>query len=221
MPPAPNDLPAGTATPDRPTPGRSARLNASTHVEKGWNLISRGEHLAAAEELTRALMLVPDDTQAASLLGWALMLQEKFDDALFHFHTVLQREPGHAIARVNVGYICLKKGIYGEAIEHLSRAIRDSTDRKATLYAHYYLGLLYSSREMFVDAESFLGRALAMGPNLIEAYYELGRVRWFGGNCAGARQAWRDGAAAGKFSPWGQRCAALLEHVEAGGAPSR
>jgi tetratricopeptide (TPR) repeat protein len=221
MPPAPNDPSSRAVAPERPTPGRSARLNASTHVEKGWNLISRAEPAEAVEVLRKALTLVPDDTQAAALLGWALMLQEKYDDALFTFHTVLQREPGHAIARVNVGYICLKKGIYGEAIEHLSRAIRDSSDRKATLYAHYYLGLLYSSREMYEDAESFLGRALAMGPNLIEAYYELGRVRWFAGNNTGARQAWRDGAAAGKFSPWGQRCAALLEHVEAGGTPSR
>jgi tetratricopeptide (TPR) repeat protein len=209
-----------TAAPPGPG-GRSAQLNASTHIERGWNLISRGEHAQAAQELLKALKLVPDDTQAASLLGWALMLQEKYDDALFHFHAVLQREPAHAIARVNVGYICLKKGIYGEAIEHLTRASRDTSDRKATLYAHYYLGLLYSSREMYADAESFLGRALAMGPNLIEAYFELGRARWFNGNSDGARQAWRDGAAAGKFSPWGQRCTAMLAEVDGGGSPSR
>ena len=215
------DDPATPLPPAAPLTGRSARLNASTHIEKGWNLISRGEHAAAEQELQKALKLVPDETQAASLLGWAQMLQGKYDDALFQFHAVLQREPTHAIARVNVGYICLKKSIYGEAIEHLTRAIRDSGDRKATLYAHFYLGLLYSSREMYADAESFLGRALALGPNLIEAYFELGRARWFSGNSDGARQAWRDGAAAGKFSPWGQRCAAMLEDVDGGGVPSR
>jgi tetratricopeptide (TPR) repeat protein len=216
--------PDGTSTP-LATPvipaGRSARLNASTHIERGWNLISRGEYAAAEEELQKALRLVPDDTKAASLLGWAQMLQEKYDDALCQFHAVLQREPGHAIARVNVGYICLKKSIYGEAIEHLTRAIQESGDRKATLYATFYLGLLYSSREMYMDAEAFLGRALALGPNLIEAYFELGRARWFSGNFEGARQAWRDGAAAGKFSPWGQRCTAMLNDIDSGGAPSR
>jgi tetratricopeptide (TPR) repeat protein len=200
---------------------RSARLNASTHIERGWNFISRGEHEAAEAELAKALKLVPYDTQAASLLGWAQMLQGKHDDALVHFHSVLQREPAHAIARVNVGYICLKKGIYGEAIEHLTRVIHEAGDRKATLYAHFYLGQLYAAREMFTDAEAFLGRALALGPNLIEAYFELGRVRWFGGNTDGARQAWRDGAAAGKFSPWGTRCTAMLAEVDGGGAPSR
>lgn len=216
--------------PDHPSPlapaapepsGRSARLNASTHIERGWNLISRGEPVAAEEELVKALQLVPDDTQAASLLGWAQMLQEKYDDALLQFHSVLQREPAHSIARVNVGYICLKKNIFGEAIEHLSRVIREGGDRKATLYAHFYLGQLYFARQMYSDAESFLGRALALGPNLIEAYFELGRARWFGSNPDGARQAWRDGAAAGKFSPWGSRCAAMLAEVNGGGAPSR
>ncbi len=220
MPSSPDD--GSTFAPARPEPsGRPARLNASTHIERGWNLISRAEHAAAEEELAKALTLVPDDTQAASLLGWAQMLQGKYDDALLHFNTVLHREPAHAIARVNVGYICLKKEIYGEAIEHLTRVIRESSDRKATLYAHFYLGQLYAAREMFTDAEAFLGRALALGPNLIEAYYELGRARWSGGNADGARQAWRDGAAAGKFSPWGSRCAAMLADVDGGGTPSR
>jgi tetratricopeptide (TPR) repeat protein len=216
-----SDQPSSSQPAASPSSGRSARLNASTHIERGWNLISQGEHAAAEEELKKALLLVPDDTQAASLIGWAQMLQEKYDDALYHFHAVLMRDPTHAIARVNVGYICLKKEIHGEAIEHLTRAIKESTDRKATLYAHFYLGLLYSSREMYGDAEAFLGRALALGPNLIEAYFELGRARWFGGNTEGARQAWRDGAAAGKFSPWGSRCAAMLTEVDGGGAPSR
>jgi Flp pilus assembly protein TadD len=200
-------------------PSRGAQLNASTHVDRGWSLITRGEFASAEEELRLAVRLVPNDPQAMALLGWAEMLQGRHDDALLSFQRVLQAEPGHAIARVNVGYICLQKGIYGEAVEHLTRVIQEGMDRKATLYAHYYLGLLYQQREMFEDAESFLGRALALGPNLIEAYYELGRVRWQRGNRDGARQAWRDGAAASKFSPWGSRCAAILQKVEEGEAP--
>jgi len=214
-------MPAPTAT-ERPSgPTRSDRLNASTHLDRGWSLISRGDPATAESELLKALQLLPDETEPLVLLGWSLMLQGRHDDALVHLHRALQREPSHAIARVNVGYVCLMKGIYGEAIEHLSRAIRDGTDRKATLYATYYLGLLYSAREMYRDAEAFLGRALALGPNLIEAYYELGCARWFGGNREGALQAWRDGATASKFSPWGLRCAAMLSDVEAGGEPQR
>ena len=208
-------------SPDAPVPGRSARLNASTHIERGWNLISRGEHPQAEAELQKALKLVPDDTQATSLLGWAMMLQEKYDDALFHFHAVLQRDPAHAIARVNVGYICLKKGIYGEAIEHLSKAIRLDNDRKATLYAHYYLGLVYLERDMYEDAQTFFRKTLTLGPNLIEAYYDLGRAQWFAGNREGARRTWSEGNKANKFNPWAKRCQEMLDLVAGGGEVPR
>jgi tetratricopeptide (TPR) repeat protein len=208
-------------TPVSSEPSRASRLNASTFLDRGWSLIARGEHAAAEAELLKALELLPDETEVLVLLGWATMLQGRHDDALVHLQRALQRDPANPIARVNIGYVCLRKGIYGEAIEHLTRVLVDQTDRKATLYATYYLGLLYAAREMYQDAEQFLGRALALGPNLIEAYYELGRVRWFGGNRAGALQAWRDGATAAKFSPWGSRCAAVLKDVEAGGEPPR
>jgi len=194
-------------------------IGASTFIEKGWSRISLGDYAGAEESLTKALQLAPNDPQAESLLGWSQMLLEKYDDALMQFQKVLMREPGNALARINVGYICLKKGIFGEAIEHLSKAIRLDNDRKATLYAHFYLGLVYLERDMFEDAQTFFQKSLALGPNLIEAYYELGRAFWFNGQREEATQTWRDGFAANKFNPWGKRCAEVLQTVEQGGQP--
>jgi tetratricopeptide (TPR) repeat protein len=194
-------------------------IGASTFIEKGWSRISLGDYAGAEESLSKALQLAPNDPQAESLLGWAQMLQEKYDDALMAFQKVLMREPGNALARINVGYICLKKGIFGEAIEHLSKAIRLDNDRKATLYAHFYLGLVYLERDMFEDAQTFFQKSLALGPNLIEAYFELGRAYWYNGQRNEAMQAWRDGFAANKFNPWGKRCAEVLQTVEQGGEP--
>ncbi|HOX20398.1 MAG TPA: tetratricopeptide repeat protein [Gemmatimonadales bacterium] len=192
-------------------------LGASTFIEKGWSLISLGDFAGAVQSLEKALALSPDDIQALSLLGWAQMLSESYDEALGTFSKVLMREPANALARVNVGYICLKKQIFGEAIEHLSRAIRLDNDRKATLYAHFYLGLVYLEREMFEDAEAFFRKALALGPNLVEAYYELGRALWLAGRRDEAKQVWTDGHKANKFNPWGKRCRELLDLVAAGG----
>ncbi len=194
-------------------------IGASTFIEKGWSRISLGDYVGAEESLNKALALVPGDPQAESLLGWAQMLQEKYDEALMQFQKVLMREPANALARINVGYICLKKRIFGEAIEHLSRAIRLDSDRKATLYAHFYLGLVYLERDMFEDAQTFFQKTLMLGPNLIEAYYELGRAYWFNGQRDEALQAWREGFAANKFNPWGKKCAEVLKTVEEGGEP--
>lgn len=195
----------------------SDHIGASTFIEKGWSRLSLGDYEAAEQALKKAIELSPNDPQSEALLGWALMLQEKYDDALLWFQKVLMREPQNALARINVGYICLKKKIFGEAIEHLSRAIRLDNDKKATLYAHFYLGLVYLERDMFEDAQTFFQKTLALGPNLIEAYFELGRAFWFNGQQAEARKTWKDGYAANKFNPWGKRCAEALKTVDEGG----
>jgi tetratricopeptide (TPR) repeat protein len=209
--------PAAGAGPAAPPAGiRADHLGASTFVEKGWGLIALGDHAGAEQALLRALELAPGAVEARSLLGWARMLAGRYDEALATFSEVLADEPDHALARVNVGYICVKKRIYGEAIEHLSRVIRLDNDRKATLYAHYYLGLVYLEREMYVDAQTFLAKALALGPNLIEACYDLGRAQWFAGDHDAARATWRRGATANRFAAWSKRCRDLLDAVERG-----
>ncbi len=191
-------------------------IGASTYIEKGWSLISLGEPAGAIQALDRALELSPGDPQALSLLGWAQMLADQLDDALGTFSKVLIKEPANALARVNVGYICLKKKIFGEAIEHLSRVIRIDNDRKASLYAHYYLGLVYLERGMMTDAELFLRKALSLGPNLIEAYYDLGRAQWYAGQRDQARITWEQGATANRFAPWARRCQELLDRTARG-----
>jgi tetratricopeptide (TPR) repeat protein len=194
-------------------------IGASTFIEKGWSLLSLGDYAGSIQALSKALELSPSDAQAESLLGWAQMLKEDYDDALMTFQKVLMREPANSLARINVGYICLKKRIFGEAIEHLSKAIRLDNDKKATLYAHYYLGLVYLEREMYEDADTFFRKTLELGPNLLEAYYQLGRAQWFAGDQAGARQTWEQGWQANKFNPWGKKCQAMLALVDAGGTP--
>ncbi len=196
-------------------------IGASTFIEKGWSLISLGDYPGAIQALEKAIKLAPGDTQSEGLLGWAQMLNEDYDDSLETFQQVLMKEPANSLARINVGYICLKKKIFGEAIEHLSKAIRLNNDVKATLYAHYYLGLVYLEREMFEDAETFFDKTLALGPNLLEAYYDKGRAQWFCDRREDAKETWRAGYAVNKFNPWGVKCNELLDLVEQGGEPPR
>ena len=217
-------LAAGTKSAPAPELGEkplihSDHIGASTFIEKGWSLLSLGDYPGSIQALTKALELSPADAQAESLLGWAQMLKEDYDDALLTFQKVLMREPANSLARINVGYICLKKRIFGEAIEHLSKAIRMANDKKAILYAHYYLGLVYLEREMFEDADTFFRKTLELGPNLIEAYYQLGRAQWFAEDQDGAKATWAAGYQANKFNPWGKKCQEVLTQVEAGGSP--
>lgn len=218
--PAAAEAPAPEFTGTRPAL-HADHIGASTFIEKGWSLISLGDHAGAIQALQKALQLSPGETQAESLLGWAQMLHEHYDDALQTFQKVLMKEPANSLARINVGYICLKKQIFGEAIEHLSKAIRLDNDKKATLYAHFYLGLVYLQREMYEDAQTFFEKTLKLGPNLIEAYYELGRAHWFAGGRESALHTWEEGFKANKFNPWAKKCQETLDLVRRGQEPPR
>jgi tetratricopeptide (TPR) repeat protein len=214
---------AASVPPPPPAPERSRvsdHLGSSTYVERGWSAIAGGDHERAVKELERALELAPDDPEAESLLGWAQMLGEQYDEALFTYQKVLMKDPRSALARVNLGYICLKKGIFGEAIEHLSSALRQDTDRKARLYAHFYMGLVYLEREMYDDARTFFRRTLELGPNMLEAWWEMGRTHYLEGDAAAAAEAWRTGVGTNRFNIWGERCGKALEELEAGGPVS-
>lgn len=202
-------------------PLREDRLGASTYIEKGWHLITMGDYQGAIQALRRALELAPGESQGGALLGWAQVLNGQPDAAMVTLTAVLQRDPEHPLARVNVGLVCLKRRNFGEAIEHLSMVIRDHSDRKALLYAHYYLGLVYFERGMFTDAVPFFEQSLNLGPNLAEARYELGRALWFSGQPEAARSAWLVGASTTAFSLWGTRCREMLTIVDAGGEVPR
>jgi len=204
-----------------PVPLRVDHLGASTFVEKGWSKLSLGDSAGAEVALRRALELAPGNLEAETLLGWAQMGQAQYESALATFQRVLRQDPEHPLARTNLGYLCLRERQYGEAIDHLSRVIRANHDAKATLYAHLYLGMVYREREMFDDAELFFAKALELGPNLLQAWYECGRSRWAAGRRTEAHAAWRAGAAANMFNPWGKRCAEVLLAVEEGGEPPR
>lgn len=126
--------------------------------------------------------------------------------------------PDDVPSRLNLGFICLQKGIYGEAIEHLSKAVRSAADRRAVLYGHYYLGLVYLAREMYNDAESFFLEAVGLDATLSEVFFQPGRARYQAGRRADAVSAWKDGAATGR-DPWATRCAEAARGVESGQAP--
>jgi tetratricopeptide (TPR) repeat protein len=202
-------------------PLHADHIGASTFIQKGWSLISLEDYEGAIQALQKALKLSPGDIEAETLLGWAQMEHRDFDDALATFQTVLNKNPANTLARINLGQIYLQKRNFQEAVEHLSKAIRLDNDKKATLYAHLYLGQVYMAREMFEDAQTFFQKTIVLGPNLLQAYFEMGRAQWFAGEPDAAKATWDQGFKANKFNPWGKKCKEMLDIVTAGGEPPR
>ncbi len=152
----------------------SAELDMATLLDRGWNLICVEDYEEAGKVLQQALEIDPKNIRALGLMGLILMNKEKYDQAMMYFQQVITGDPENAFALNNLGYICYKKGIWGEAIEHLTKATKQKKDKMASLYANFYLGLVYYERTMYTDAIRFFEQALRLGPNLQEAHYYMG-----------------------------------------------
>lgn len=195
---------------------REDKLGASTYLDRGWSLIAQGDYLHAEEALRKAVELSPRDGQGSALLAWALMHQEKLDEASDCVARCFQLQPANALAHVAAGYIALRRDEVIEAIRFLTRAAKMENDPKATLYANLYLGITYLKREMYHDAANFLRQAVSLGPNLTEGYYYLGRALYRTGMPEEAKGCWTVGSSAAKRNVWGVRCQEIIEAVEAG-----
>ena len=220
-PPLPAETGPDTGLHHTPSGGisRLDYLGASTFIEKGWSRLSADEAAAAELALRRALTLVPAHDEAESLLGWSLVLQGRLMEARAAANAVLARHRSYALAHLVLGAAAMRQQAYEEAETSFEETIRLEGDHKATLYAHVYLGMVRRDQRRFDEAEALLRDALALGPNCLQAWYELGWSRWRQGRPAEAREAWQSGAEANKFSPWGKRCAETVAVLELTGVP--
>jgi tetratricopeptide (TPR) repeat protein len=199
----------GSASP----PVRIDHLGSSTYRERGWSALAGADYERAARELAKAIELDPENDANLSLLAWAYLRLDHPDRARPMLERVLERQPGHPLARTVLGYLRMREGQFAEAIENLSSVVREGTDATATLYANLYMGIVYAERDMHRDAQAFFRQTLCLGPNLTEAYWELGRSYEREGRAHLALEAWQTGAG-NRFSPWGDRCREAAERLE-------
>jgi len=82
---------------------------------------------------------------------------------------------------------------------------------------HYALGHGHLAMLDFEAAHAELTKARALGLDSPELHYALGRAHWLAGAPDAADEAWRAGAASGKFSPWAARCEEIRQHMQGGG----
>jgi lipoprotein NlpI len=77
-------------------PRRAAALN-----KQGRDLIAKGDFAAAEQVLAEAVAADPKLAQAWNALGFAKMLQRKYEAAVADFDRALQLDPNYANAQQN------------------------------------------------------------------------------------------------------------------------
>jgi Flp pilus assembly protein TadD len=120
------------------------------------------------------------------------------------------------MARVNLGYVYMRKGQLARATELLLPSSQQCRDPKAAMYATFYRGLLHAAENDFTEAEHCFRKSIHLAPNFIEAYYELGRVLTQAGRPDEARGAWKTGNGSNRFNIWGKRCGEAIRLADKG-----
>jgi tetratricopeptide (TPR) repeat protein len=184
---------------------QSSRVNITTLIDKGWNLIVNGKYKEAINVLNKAKKMETKNIKVYNLLGWAYIHIKKYDKSSLIFQEVLKMDPQNEMAHANLGYINHKKGLYGEAIEKLSAIEKNAKNKQAVLYALFYLGLVYYEREMYEDSVEFLNKAINAGPNLYEAYYYLGKAYQKQGLNNLCKQIWEKLTRINKYNIWAKK----------------
>ena len=128
------------------------------HLNRGSELLSRGEADPARVSLERAQELRPKDAKVLGLLGQAYYKLGRFDDAALVWQRLVDDNPVEAGARVNLGLACLKARRHPEAVKQLEIALDLNPEHKKAMG---YLGLallesgnLTRAREWFRKAGS-------------------------------------------------------------------
>lgn len=128
------------------------------HLNRGSELLSRGDAEGARASLERALELRPRDAKVLGLLGQAHYRLAKYDDAIVAWQRLVDENPAEPAARVNLGLAFLRAKRQSQATRQLEIALDLNPDHKKAM-GYLGLALLESgdpvrAREWFVKAGS-------------------------------------------------------------------
>ena len=147
-----------------PMPARAAAVLAGLILavvgRLTWNHAGLYE---SAETLWRAnLAGNPTSATVHTNLAFALMGQDKHDEAISHYEAAVSLDPNNVLARNNLAVDLIERGEYAPAFEHLSRAL-EAAPMSPTALSN--LGDLLVRQGRFSEALAYLTNALRFQPD--------------------------------------------------------
>lgn len=116
---------------------------------------------------------IPPENNAAELFARGIVLEEDPGmqaEAIAVYEKVLQMEPGHAAAHINLGTLHYNRQEYQQAEEHYRAAIE--IDARYAL-AYFDLGNVLDETGRVAEAIQAYGTALQLAPTYADAHYNL------------------------------------------------
>lgn len=136
-----------------------------------------GDYADAGRYLEEAVRIAPENLEARYHLGRVRYQENRFDDAIAAFRSVLERDPGNVRAQDNLGLCLEAKNQMEDAVAAYQRAIE--LDQKALSRSgqpYLDLGALLIKISRPQEAIGFLRQAAEIEPKSGPVQYQLGKA---------------------------------------------
>lgn len=157
-------------------PKENPGLSDLVDYRSGLAMLREGRADEAIALLLRARTSSPRDPHVPNALGLALLYKKDYKSAVSAFSDALHLDSTFVEARNNRGVAQMEAGRYNDAEEDF-QTVLDGPPSPEKVNAHYNLGLLYSRREAWRDAEREFSLALADSPDNDRAFRARGLAR--------------------------------------------
>jgi Tfp pilus assembly protein PilF/Zn-dependent protease with chaperone function len=131
------------------------------------------EQSADAGKLHAAATLNPQDSVAARDYAWALVDDERWDEARPALEAAVRLNPRDANLRNSLGWALMQKEEFEEAVPHLRMAIALDS---AHVDARHNLAWVHARQGRYAAAEPEYRRVIRLAPRRANAHAELGAV---------------------------------------------
>lgn len=161
----------------------------TAHLDRGWDLVGRGDLAGAMLSAQKSLELDEESPEAHNLLGYVYQAQGRADEALEHFRQALELEESYVDAMLNAADVLLHPlGDHEAALGYVDEALDWLTDEEIDLRADALLikvdvHLAKGDREAAKRVVALLPDGPFENPAL---YLQVGRARFETGDVEGA-----------------------------------
>ena len=165
--------------------GKTISKEASEAIEKGNTAFSAKNLPEARENYLRALQELPDNAALVTRVAAVYAAENNSPEALKYARRASELEPTETYPWLLIATIELQNGNIDAGKAALDK-IPPEKVKQPDVYLN--LGILLFNKKQSAEAETAFGKALAVSPDLADAYYYRGLARLQLKNKAGAKE---------------------------------
>jgi Flp pilus assembly protein TadD len=171
---APAAAGAAPSEPEILVGGKKISKETAAAIEAGNDAMNARNWAAARENYSKALAELPDNVPLLQRVAAAYLGEGKPEEALRYARQVTEKDPQDYNAWRMVAEIELQRGNLEAGLAALEKI---PADKVTDAQPYLNIGILYINKKKPAEAEPAFDRAIAIQPNLADAYYYRGLAR--------------------------------------------